>query len=115
MTEFSPQPPARAFNDFLLETIDETITILLSREVADALYAYLQTTLSISRDHIPFQLDTLSSVLESTFGLQGSPTISKAIARRFYSKLALKFSDNGGTLSEYVQGAKFQAARGLQH
>jgi hypothetical protein len=104
-----PQPRRREFNDLLLESIDETITILLSREVVDALYRYLQTTHSISRDQIPSRLDALSSILAKTFGLPSSATISKVIARRFYSKLALTFSDNpGGSLLEYVERAKMK-------
>ena len=97
----------REFNDLLLESIDETLTILLSREVVDALYGYLQKAHSISRDQIPTRLDTLSSILARTFGLPSSATISKAIARKFYSKLALTFSDNpGGSLLGYVERAK---------
>jgi hypothetical protein len=99
----------REFNDLLLEFIDETITILLSREVADALYGCLQTAHSISRDQVPTRLETLSSILARTFGLPSSATISEAIARKFYSKLAPTFSDiPGGSLLEYVERAKMK-------
>ena len=37
----------REFNDVLVESIDETITDLLSQAVVDALYAHLQTIYSI--------------------------------------------------------------------
>ena len=97
----------REFNDLLLQSIDETITILLSREVVEALYAYLQEAHLVSRQQVPSRLDALSAILAKTFGVPGSATISKAIAKNFYSKLALTFSDNpGGSLLEYVERAK---------
>ena len=99
--------PSREFNDLLLESIDETITTLLSREVVEALYDHLQTAHSISRQQIPLRLDELSSILTKTFGVPGSATISKSIAKNFYSKLAITFSDNpGGSLLGYVDRAK---------
>jgi len=97
----------KEFNSVLVETIDETITTLLSRGVADALYAHLQFTYSISKCEIPFRLDTLLSTLEKTFGFNSSRTISKAIARRLYARLGLAFSNNHDrTILEYVDEAK---------
>jgi hypothetical protein len=97
------------FNDTLVESIDETITDLLSRAVVDALYAHLQTFHSISRDELPDRLDTLLAALERIFGVRGSQTITKAIARKFYIKLGLEFSDNPNhTLLEYVEEAKMK-------
>jgi hypothetical protein len=95
------------FNDALLESIDETITELLSRTVVDALYAHLQTFHSISRDELPHRLDTLLTALEKIFGVRGLQTITKAIAKRFYLKLGLEFTANPNrTLIEYVDEAK---------
>jgi hypothetical protein len=98
----------RKLCDALLESIDETITALLSREVDDALYLYLQRVHSISRDEIPHKVETFCSILEKVFG-RGSKTVSKAIARKFYAKLGLTFSDNPGrTLIECVEEAKIK-------
>jgi hypothetical protein len=98
---------SREFNDALVESIDETITDLLSREVVDALYVHLQTVHSISRDEVPYRLETLFSTLEKTFGLPGSKTICKAVARKFYAKLGLPFIDYPGrTLLEHIEAAK---------
>jgi hypothetical protein len=99
----------REFNDALVESIDETITDLLSQAVVDALYAHLQTFHYISRDEIPHRLDTLLTTLEKIFGVRSSQTITKAIARRFYLKLGLEFTDNPSrTLLEYVDEAKMK-------
>jgi hypothetical protein len=92
----------------LLESIDETITAILSRAVVDALYAHLQTNYSISRDEVPYRLDTLLTTLEKLFGAS-SQTITKAIARKFYLKLGLEFTVNHSrTLLEYVDEAKMK-------
>ena len=97
------------FNDALVESIDETITELLSRAVVDALYAHLETFHSISRDELPNRLDALFSALEKIFGVRGSQTITKAIAKKFYLKLGLEFTDNPSrTLVEYVDQAKIK-------
>jgi uncharacterized membrane protein len=98
----------REFNDALVESIDETITALLSRTVVDALYAHLQTFHSITRDELPYRLDTLLTTLERIFGAS-SQTITKAIARKFYLKLGLEFTVNPSrTLLEYVDEAKMK-------
>lgn len=103
------------FNDALVESIDETITELLSRAVVDALYAHLETFHSISRDELPYRLDALFSALENIFGVRGSQTITKAIAKKFYLKLGLEFTDNPSrTLVEYVDQAKLKLKKSSQ-
>lgn len=98
--------PQLVFNDALVESIDETITDLLSRTVVDALYAHLQTFHSISRDEVPYRLDTLLTTLEKLFGAS-SQTITNAIARKIYLKLGLEFTGKpSDTLLEYVDEAK---------
>jgi hypothetical protein len=93
--------------DALLESIDETITVLLSREVADALYLHLQTFYSIPRDELPNKIESLCSTLKKIFGVSGTETISKAIARTLFVKLGLTFPTGPSrTLPEYVQEAK---------
>ena len=93
----------------MVESIDETITDLLSRAVVDALYAHLQTFHSIARDEVPYRLDTLFTTLEKIFGVRSSQTITKAIAREFYLKLRLEFTGNPShTLLEYVDEAKMK-------
>jgi hypothetical protein len=99
----------REFNEALVESIDETITALLSRAVVDALYVRLQTNHSISRDEVPYRLDTLFAILEKIFGVRSSQTIAKVIARKVYLKLGLEFTGNPShTLLEYVDQAKMK-------
>ena len=95
--------------DALLESIDETITGLLSREVVKSLYLNLKTVHSIPRDEVPYRLDILISTLERIFGLRGSKTICKAIAKKSYAKLDLTFLDiPNRTLLDHVQEAKIK-------
>ena len=99
----------REFNEALVESIDETITDLLSRAVVDALYVRLQTNHSISRDEVPYRLDILFAILEKIFGVRSSQTIAKVIARKVYLKLGLEFTGNPShTLLEYVDQAKMK-------
>lgn len=98
------------FNDSLIETIDETLSAILSREVMDSLYARMKRNHAISKDEIPYRLDALFSELEIVFGV-GAKTLSRAIAQRFYQKLGLEFpSLSGATLLEYVEMAKQKIA-----
>jgi hypothetical protein len=99
----------KEFNILLLESIDETVTALLSRDVVNSLYVHLKTVRSISRNEAPYRLDIVASTLEAIFGLKGSQTICKAIARKFYARLNLEFPAlPGRTLLEYVEGAKIK-------
>jgi hypothetical protein len=96
------------FNKILLECIDETILNLLSKKVEDALYAHVERVWSVSRDEIPDRLDVLSRTLEDTFGATGSLTISRAIAKRLYSKLEMDDIPvpPARTLKEYIENAR---------
>ena len=96
----------KEFNDLLLESIDESVAVLLSRQVVDALYVHLQTVHSITRDDVPNRLDILIAALQRTLG-SGALTVGKVIARAFYLKLQLEFTnDPNRTLLEYVDEAR---------
>ena len=99
-----------------LESVDETMIALLSREVADALYLHLQTVHSIPRDEIPYKIETLCLTLQKIFGVSGTATICKAIARRLFVKLGLTFPNSPArTLPEYVEEAKVRnREKGIQ-
>lgn len=97
----------------LLESVDETMTALLSRTVVDALYLHLETTHSIPRNEIPYNIETLCSTLQKIFGPSGMSTISRAIARRLFIKLGLTFPDGPPrTLPDYLEEAKIRKREG---
>jgi len=94
------------FNSLLVESINETIISLLSVQVAEALYAHLHDHYSITKDEIPYHLDTLLSTLQKIFG-SGGRIVGKAMAKRLYSHLNLRFEDSTTkTLLEYLEEAK---------
>ena len=102
---------SREFNSVLVESIDETITTLLSRQVANAIYCHLEKDHCITKDEIPYRLDTLFSMVEDTLGTPSSKTLSKAVAKNLYTKLELDFPKHKGpnlTLGEYVEEAKIK-------
>lgn len=99
------------FNGLLVECINETIVSLLSRQVADALYARLEKDHSIGKDQLPDRLDMLLSTLEKPFGRRSVEVVGRTIARRFYSKLGLNFYNvSRKNLIEYVEQAKLMLA-----
>jgi hypothetical protein len=77
--------------------------------VVESLYLHLKTVHSTPRDEVPYRLGILVSILERIFGLRGSKTISKAIARKVYAKLGLTLLDlPDRTLLEHVEEAKLR-------
>jgi hypothetical protein len=91
----------------LIESIRETIAQLLSPKVAETLFEHLEKVYSIKKDEVPSRLDKLLLTLKTTFGSSSAQVVGKAIARRFYSRLGLEFSDNPQrTLVGYVENAK---------
>jgi hypothetical protein len=97
------------FNGLLGEAIDETIFVLLGREVVNALYLHLQKVHSIPKNEIPDNLEVFCSTLSGIFGRPGSSTICRAVARRLYVRLGLIFPNNPDrTLADYVVEAKMK-------
>lgn len=95
------------FNELLCQALDDSISELLGQNVLPSLYAALEKHYSISRDELPYRLETIYSILENVFGVRGSRTIEKHVARRFYKKLDLPFSEvDGYTLKDYVEAVK---------
>lgn len=99
------------FNLILIKSIDETLTGLLSVRVVDALYDHLEKVHAISKDEVPYRLETLLSTLEKIFGGPSSKIIGKAVAKKLYAKLGLAFplihNNPDPTLAEYIEEAKF--------
>lgn len=102
----APKEKKHEFNGVLAKSVDETIAQLLGESVVVALHAHLLQFHDVTVDEIPYRLDTLLSILESTFG-SSAKTISKAIAKQFYEELGLEFKAKPGmTLIDYVEDAK---------
>ena len=100
------------FHSVFMDATDEIITELLGPGVLNALYAKLADTYDITRDELPYRLDTVYSVLETVFGAKGARTIGRSIIRRFYTKLNVEFKeDHNHPLDVYLKIAKRELAK----
>ena len=112
--------PARAvttnsndFNSALIEAFEESIREILGPAVLESLYRGLEKRYDARKDEIPYRLETAFGLLSNIFGLQGSHTLSRQIARRLYKKLGLPPGEiEGYTLMESIEAAKRMLAAG---
>ena len=103
--------PTKNFNGILKNAIDETIISILGQTVHEVLFRLLEEKYSVASDELPYRLDTMVEVLRKTFGVTGSKTIGRAIAKNFFGKLGILFVANDEyTLKEYVEEAKTKLA-----
>jgi len=101
------RPRLQEFNELFCQAIDESISEILGANVLAALYAFLEKQHAVSRDELPYRLETMYAVLENVFGFRGSRIIEKHIIRKFYHNLNLPFSTvDGYTLKDYVEAAR---------
>ncbi|MGD0175598.1 MAG: hypothetical protein ABSC50_02095 [Candidatus Bathyarchaeia archaeon] len=94
------------FNLCLVESLNETISSLLSEDVLEAFRSNLKNKRSIHPEEIPENLPTVSIVLEKYFGMSAR-TIEATTARRLYAKCGIDFQKNiSYQLEDYVEAAK---------
>ena len=97
----------REFNELFCQAVDESISEMLGVNVLPSLYAALEKRHAVTRDELPYRLETMYSVLENVFGFKGSRIIEKHIVRKFYHNLGLPFDTvDGYTLKDYVEAAR---------
>ena len=95
------------FNSALFEAFEESIREILGPAVLESLYNGLEKKYDVHRDELPYRLETAFGLLSNIFGLQGSHTLSRQIARRLYKKLGLPPGEiEGYTLLECIEAAK---------
>jgi hypothetical protein len=97
---------SKAFND----AVDQSLRGILGDVAAEAVYDHLQRNYDLPREAIFTDFLKFSAALRGIFtGV--SPTIERAIAKRFYSILGLTFiAQPRLTLQDYVDGAIFARA-----
>lgn len=100
-------PSPENFNKDLLKAINEAVFSLLGQGALYSLTAYLKEHYAISPSEWPDHLDVLLGLLRSCLGPASERTVGRAIARRFYLKLNMQFTENSTyTLIDYVNKAK---------
>ncbi len=91
----------------LLDSVAETFREVFSEEFGVVFYDYLERTFSITRTMIPERLDEFQSALSKTFGQSASSVLAKAIAKRLYLRVGLRFVEKPGyTLLQYIREAE---------
>jgi len=101
------KPRLPEFNELFCQAVDESISEILGANVLPSLYAALEKQYTVTRDELPYRLETMYSVLESVFGFRGSRIIEKHIVRKFYHTLGLPFDTvDGYILKDYVEAAR---------
>ena len=91
----------------VFKSIDESLGAILGLVVRDALFLRLLTKYSLTREETPRHLDTFQTMLEDCFGPGTANVLSRAIAKKLYSKLHLTFTANPAFgLPEYLEEAK---------
>lgn len=104
--------PTKNFNGLLKKAIDETIISILGQTVHEALFRLLEEKYSVTSDELPYRFDTMFELLEKTFGVTGSKTIGRAIAKTFFRKLNIPFvAKDEYALRQYVEEAKTKLAQ----
>ena len=101
------------FDDLVVDSVSETITEVLGARVTPAFWHHYQAYLGITRDEMPYRLDTLFSSLKGVFGV-GGETLGRRIVRKLYAKanVPLEYTPDH-SLTEYVEDLKELLAEGL--
>jgi len=69
------------FNGLLVDSVTEAISDVLGGKVNDAFWHRYETHLGITREEMPYRLDTLFAELKSAFGI-GGETLGRLIVKR---------------------------------
>ena len=102
-----PARTLKEFNDEVRFAIDSAVFGLMGQGVLSSLYRHLKDQYDITPEKVPSRLDILFETLERIFGEAGARTIGKAIARRFYFRMGLKFMEAENLrLQDYLELAK---------
>jgi len=83
-----PRKHRTDFNDLLVDSVDEAISEVLGNRVTAAFWYHYQAFLGITRDEMPYRLDTLFASLKGTFGV-GGETLGRVIVKKLYAKASI--------------------------
>ena len=99
--------PVRSFNEIVCQAIDETLNEFVGPRVTKAVYMHLKYKYGVDRNELPYRIDTICLILESTFGVKGAHAIERRAAKNFYARILLPFNDQAGiTLEDFLKTAK---------
>jgi DNA polymerase II large subunit len=103
------------FDRLVIESLDESLAMVLDKIVREAVYDALEKYHSIAKNQIPKRLNDFTLMLERSFGTTPSKTIERDIAKRLYSKLGLIFVEKEDwRLPDYVREARTKMIGGSE-
>ena len=109
----TPELP-KDFNSEVKTLLDSVISGITGSSVLDAMYAHLREQYNITPEEVPYRLNTVTTVLQNVFGVIGTKTIEKAVARRLFQNYQVDFVDTlGNDLSGYIELCKKRLAANL--
>jgi len=101
------------FNELLVESVKETISEVLGARVTPAFWYHYQAFLGMTRDEMPYRLDTLFSSLKGMFGV-GGETLGRRIVKKLYAKAGVPLNYvPDRPLTDYVEELKEILAKDL--
>ena len=101
------------FNDLLVEAVSEAISEVLGARVTSAFWHHYQGFLGITREEMPYRLETLFATLKGEFGV-GGQTLGRVIVRKLYAKANVPLEIKPDhALADYVEELKHILAQDL--
>ena len=101
------------FNNLLVDSVGEAITDVLGAKVTTAFWQHIQAYLGITKEEMPYRLDTLFSALKDAFGV-GGDTLGRLILKKLYAKVGLPLEYTPDRpLVQYVEELKEYLAKDL--
>jgi hypothetical protein len=95
------------FEELLLGSIDDGLADILGEQFKESLYIHIERKFHIARSSLPNHLDLVASALSTVLGVTGGVVMGRAIAKRFYSRLGLRFVQKPNhSLENYVTDAR---------
>lgn len=95
-----------AFNEFVTNTILDTISAILGPTVSNAYTKYLETHNGIYVNDLTNHLDVVSASLKASFGVGGG-VLERAIVRTFYKKVGIELNEVAGrSIVDVVNGLR---------
>jgi len=113
-THFGPkiegEKKTRIFEEFLLEAIDEGLS-LLGESSKQAVYFHLGKTFKITRQDIPYRLEQFIDAIEKIFG-SGAKILEIQIMKCLFKKVGYTFKNypkqKNLTFTEYIAAVKLE-------
>jgi hypothetical protein len=91
------------FDQLLVHSVDGALEDVLGAGFREAFYGYLEKNFHTTRTALPNRIDAFLSALSMCLGHTASSVMGRAIAKRLYAELGMRFIQKPGySLLNYV-------------